>query len=196
MSHHKPLFDMTCVIFAGGKSSRMGEDKALLPFGTFTTLAEFQYQRLSKLFNKVYISTKENKFDFKADLIIDIDVESSAPTVGFVSLFKQLKDERVFVLSVDTPFVGEEEIAILLEDDNALLDAVIAKTKGGTHPLCGIYHRSLFSTFKQMLTTQNHRLVKMLSEANSTYVLFKNEKVFLNLNHPNEYQEAVKLLKT
>jgi len=187
---------MTCVIFAGGKSSRMGEDKALLPFGTFTTLAEFQYQRLSKLFNKVYISTKDNKFDFEADLIIDIDVESSAPTVGFVSLFKQLKDERVFVLSVDTPFVGEEEIAILLEDDNALLDAVIAKTKGGTHPLCGIYHRSLFSTFKQMLATQNHRLVKMLSETNSTYVLFKNEKVFLNLNHPNEYQEAVKLLKT
>jgi molybdopterin-guanine dinucleotide biosynthesis protein A len=44
-----------CVIFAGGKSSRMGEDKSLLPFGTFSSLAEYQYNRLSNIFDIVYI---------------------------------------------------------------------------------------------------------------------------------------------
>ena len=56
---------VSAVIFAGGKSSRMGEDKSLLPFGTYTTLAEYQHAKLSKLFYKVYLSAKKNKFIFK-----------------------------------------------------------------------------------------------------------------------------------
>ena len=58
--------DSIAVILAGGKSSRMQQDKALLPFGEVNSLAEFQYRRLSKIFSKVYISSKYNKFDFNA----------------------------------------------------------------------------------------------------------------------------------
>lgn len=43
------LLDIPCVIFAGGKSSRMGEDKALLPFGNFKTLTQYQLTRLQKV---------------------------------------------------------------------------------------------------------------------------------------------------
>ncbi|MDP1784432.1 MAG: NTP transferase domain-containing protein, partial [Sulfuricurvum sp.] len=42
------LFDLPCILFAGGKSSRMGSDKSLLPFGGYPTLAQYQYERLSK----------------------------------------------------------------------------------------------------------------------------------------------------
>ena len=59
----------TAVILAGGKSSRMKQDKALLPFGDTNSLAEFQYRRLSKIFSKVYISSKNNKFDFDVNII-------------------------------------------------------------------------------------------------------------------------------
>ncbi|HEY9190437.1 MAG TPA: NTP transferase domain-containing protein, partial [Sulfurovum sp.] len=65
------------VIIAGGKSSRMGEDKALLPFGPYRSLAEFQYHRLSSLFETVYISAKKHKFDFSCRVIEDIHQESS-----------------------------------------------------------------------------------------------------------------------
>ena len=95
------MFDIPCVIFAGGKSSRMGEDKALLPFSTFDTLTEFQHSRLSKIFNNVYISIKDkSKFNFEATFIEDVKVNNIfAPTAGFVSVFKELKDEKIFVLS-------------------------------------------------------------------------------------------------
>ncbi len=43
----------TAVIFAGGKSVRMGENKALLPFCNHSSLAGYQYSRLSKIFNQV-----------------------------------------------------------------------------------------------------------------------------------------------
>ena len=61
----------TAVIFAGGKSSRMGEDKALLPFSNYPTLTEFQHDKLSTLFDDVYISAKQNNFDFECRVIQD-----------------------------------------------------------------------------------------------------------------------------
>ena len=126
MSEQNIPFDTPCVIFAGGKSSRMGQDKSLLSFGGFNSLAEYQYRRLSKLFSNVHISVKENKFDFEAPIIEDAPSDNVfAPTAGFVAMFKELKDDRIFVLSVDTPFVGEEEIRKLLENDLEDLDAVI-----------------------------------------------------------------------
>ena len=52
--------NIPCVILAGGKSSRMGEDKSLLPFPPYKTLTHYQYQRLNKIFKNVYISSKDS----------------------------------------------------------------------------------------------------------------------------------------
>lgn len=195
MSKQNTPFPISCVIFAGGKSSRMGQDKALLPFGGFESLAEYQYQRLTKLFENVYISAKENKFDFEAEIIEDSPTDNLyAPTAGFEAMFQNLQDERVFVLSVDTPFVSEEEIKRLFENDNQTLDAVIAKTASGSHPMCGIYHRSLLPSFKRMLQESNHRLGQLLKTSKTRFVTFDNEESFTNLNHPYEYEAALKTL--
>jgi len=186
------LFDIHCVIFAGGKSSRMGEDKSLLPFGEFPTLTQFQYERLRKIFTHVSISTKTaDKFDFNADFILDPEEVEYAPTAGFVSSFRAISDNRVMVLSVDTPFVGEHVFQSLIDADETGLDAVIAKTATGSHPLCGIYHRSLLEEFERMLREGDHRLGKMLASRQTKYVEFEDEEVFANLNHPHEYQQAL-----
>lgn len=186
------MFSLTCIIFAGGKSSRMGEDKSLLPFGKFTSLTEFQYQRLTPLFTRVAISTKTaDKFDFNADFILDPQEVEYAPTAGFVSAFREIADERIMVLSVDTPFVESSIFQRLLNADNAELDAVIAKTSEGSHPLCGIYHRSLLGEFERMLADGDHRLGKLLANSKTLYVDFSDEAPFANLNHPHEYQEAL-----
>ena len=68
----------------------MGEDKSLLPFGSYNTLAEFQYKKLQQIFNKVYISTKDpSKFPFQAEFIVD-KYTVYAPTAGFCSVFESL----------------------------------------------------------------------------------------------------------
>ena len=185
------MFDLPCVLFAGGKSSRMGQDKSLLPFGEYSSLAEFQYRRLLKLFTHVYISTKTaDKFSFDAPFILDSTDAEYAPTAGFVSLFNTLSEERVIVLSVDTPFVDETIFRSLIEADNEAIDAVIAKTSSGTHPLCGLYHRSLAGEFERMLREGDHRLGKLLSHSATLYLPFEDDTVFANLNHPHEYQNA------
>jgi len=190
------MINIPCVIFAGGKSSRMGEDKSLLPFDGFNTLTHYQLSKLSKLFKTVYISSKDkNKFDFEANYIEDIKTDSTyAPTVGFISIFQELECDKFFAISVDSPFINESVIKKLIQNDLENSDATIAKTKFGIQPLCGIYHRSLESKFLEMLESDNHKLGYLLKSSNTTFIDFEDEVAFLNLNNPSEYQEALELL--
>ena len=187
------MLDVICVIFAGGKSSRMGEDKSLLPFPPYDTLSEFQFQRLQKIFKKVYISTKEKeKFHFKANFLEDIVTDDIfAPTIGFISIFEKLQCEKVFVLSVDTPFVTEEIIKQIVQRDSDSVDATIARIAQGIQPLCGIYHISLLPFFRKMLEEDNHKLGYLLKKRKTNFIDFEDKISFLNLNNPSEYKEAL-----
>jgi molybdopterin-guanine dinucleotide biosynthesis protein A len=183
-------YNMTAIIFAGGKSSRMGKDKALLPFAGYNTLSEYQYNRLSSLFDKVYISSKKNKFNFDPAVITDLHDEAS-PLIGIISLFETLEEDEVFILSVDAPFVDEEVITKLLEYQEKS-DAVIAKSTSGIQPLCGIYKRSILPMAQKHLREGNHKLTDLLKTVHTQFILFEEDAPFINLNHPHEYEEAVK----
>ena len=185
-------YNIPLIIFAGGKSSRMGQDKALLPFGGYNTLSEFQQVRLSKLFKKVYISAKENKFGFDVNVIED-KYKDNSPLVGIISIFETLKVDKVFILSVDAPFVNKEVIDKLIHSNNKF-DAVVAKSKSGIQPLCGVYKRSVLPIAQEHLKNKNHRLHSLLKKVDTQFVLFEDDALFLNLNHPHEYEKAQKSL--
>ena len=190
------MLDIPCVIFAGGKSSRMGEDKALLPFAGFNTLTQFQLSRLSKIFKTVYISCRDkSKFNFTANFIEDVESDSIyAPTIGFVTVFKVLQVESFFALSVDAPFVGLQQISQLLALDSSSNDATIVQTDFGIQPLCGIYHRSLESKFLKMQKNNSHKLGFLLKSSNTRYLYFKDQTPFLNMNQPDDYTYALTLV--
>ncbi|MBT8348873.1 MAG: molybdenum cofactor guanylyltransferase MobA [Sulfurovum sp.] len=179
------------VIFAGGKSSRMREDKSLLPFGNYPTLTEFQQAKLSTLFDKVYISAKENKFDFNCRVIKDTYTENS-PLVGLISVFETLKIEEVFILSVDAPFVDKETIQKILDHNDSRADVIVAQSPSGIQPLCGLYKKSILTLAYAQLERNNHRLSDLLRLANTLFVQFNEDVLFTNLNHPAEYQQALK----
>lgn len=181
------------IVFAGGKSSRMGEDKALLPFGKYSTLSEFQYVRLSAWFHKVYLSTKEKKFDFTDALIFDCQKESS-PLVGIVSVFEALDADEAFILSVDMPFVDKEIIRILQENNSQQWDAIVAKSPKGIQPLCGFYKKSILPLARNRLAMGDHRLQSLLEEAKTHYVVFDSDMPFANLNTPEDYQDALRII--
>ncbi len=189
--------EIPCVIFAGGKSSRMGKDKALLPFGEYNSLTQYQHERMREIFSSVYISAKSaDKFNFTCKVIEDSkEYEVSTPTAGFVSIFDNLHVKRVFVLSVDSPFIDKDTILTLINSDDSDFDATVAKTDSGTHPMCGVYHDSLHVKFRQMLKNSDHRLGKLLKNAKTNYIYFENEAIFTNINHPHEYKSAIIELK-
>ena len=179
----------TVVIFAGGKSSRMKRDKSLLPFDGFKTLSEFQHHRLLKYFDKVYISCKDNKFDFDANLILDKYIESS-PLVGLISIFETLKINEVFVISVDSPFIDIEIINELESNNKDEYDIIVSSTEGKNQPLCAIYKRSILPKAKEFLLQDIHKLNRLIKSLNSKVVEFSDDNRFSNLNYYHEYIDA------
>jgi molybdenum cofactor guanylyltransferase len=191
------LSKIPAILFAGGKSSRMGRDKALLPYGGFNTLSEFGCHNLKSVFENVYISSKDDKFDFQANIIFD-KFEDSSPLVGIVSIFETIKDDEFFVLSVDMPCVGKKDILQLLDfaDKNRDYDAVIAQSPSGIEPLFGIYRRSIYDNANRFLKENNHRLNALIKQSKNKFFEFSNEDIFLNLNYPHDYEDALTLIKS
>lgn len=179
------------VIFAGGKSSRMGEDKALLPFGVYPTLTEYQYSKISQYFQDVYISSKTDKFDFECRVIEDTQ-ESYSPLIALLSIFEMLEVNEIFILSVDAPFVNKEVIERILKNRKEKRDIVVAKSPSGIQPLCGCYKKSILPLAYAQLEKGNHKLLDLLALAKTELVVFDEDKPFTNLNHPQEYKEAFK----
>lgn len=194
--------DIACIIFAGGKSRRMGEDKALLPFGEKNSLAEFQFDKFKPYFSNIYISTKyKDKFDFKANFIEDITFYEKnnpsmpiySPAVAMYSVFKKYNFKKIFAISVDTPFFNIEHFIKLYENDNSSLDIIIPRTKEGIHPLCSIYKKSCEDELLKMIEQDVHKLRILTKILNTEFVDFEDEKPFFNLNDKKAYQEALEI---
>ncbi len=190
------ITSIPCVILSGGRSSRMGEDKSLLPFKEFNTLIEYQYHKLSQVFSDVYISTKEDKFDFtKSDenikLIFD-EGEVYSPMVALQSIFQKVGSKKIFIITVDTPFVEETTIKSLISQSDAY-DVVIAKDKDKTHNLCGVFSKSVLDIVDECLKQDIHKINYLLRNSNTKEILFEDSTQFLNLNTPEEYKLSLTL---
>lgn len=182
---------IACVILAGGKSSRMQRDKALLPFGGYTTLCEYQYRRMKKIFSHVYISAKEKeKFGFEANFILDHD-KGFAPTYALKRILEGVNEPYFFVMAVDMPFLSEATIMKLIEVFDPTYDAVVAEENGTIHTLCGIYNKSMLPRFEEAVREDKHKLQLLLKEARTRYVTVDDPRSFVNLNYPHEYEKAL-----
>jgi len=116
--HYNIMINIPCVILSGGASRRMGEDKSLLPFKKFNTLIEYQHNKLSKIFSTVYISSKSNKFEFDANLLIDESQEIHSPMIALKSILSKITSEKVFIVTVDVPLIKKETFDTLIEQSN------------------------------------------------------------------------------
>lgn len=171
----------------------MGKDKSLLPFGDYPTLTQFQYERLKPWFKKVYVSVKENKFDFNCTCIEDKKAITS-PLVGLLSILESIEEDEIFVLSVDAPFVDHSVIEKILKNDDLSYNAIVAQSPSGIQPLCGLYKKSILPLIYRQLEMNDHKLRSLLELARTHYVTFNNDLPFTNLNHPHEYEKALKAL--
>ena len=187
------MYDIPCVILCGGRSSRMGKDKALLPFGKYDTLIEYQYKKFSKFFKKVYISSKIDKFNFEAEIIYDINQDIFSPMIALKSIMNTLDITDIFIITVDVPLVKIETIDKLIV--NSLnYDITIARDKDKIHNLCGIFNISIKSTINNLLKKDIHKVNYLIKMVKSTQqILFSNEKQFININTNNDYNIALSI---
>ena len=167
----------------------MGEDKSLMPFKEFDTLIEYQYNKLSNIFSSVLISSKNNKFNFKAQLLFDEKQEVFSPMIALKSILTNIKEEKVFITTVDVPLIEISTFQKLIEESQNQ-DITIAQDSQNTHNLCGVFSKSLLPIIQKLLDNDMHKINAMIQATKkSKKILFTNEKQFANINTKEEYNK-------
>lgn len=188
----------TCVILAGGKSSRMGRDKTLLPFGGFATLAHYEAHKFAQIFKRVFVSAKFSKFNPPLPLIKDaedtsrpnLSTETFSPMLALYSVLRNFKDESVFIAPADMPFISEECVRELYQFSGEY-DMVVAADESHVHSLCGFFSADLASKASELFAAGEHKIGLLRDRCRCKIVNFKDEKQFFNINYPSDYKEAL-----
>ncbi len=193
-----PIIDnIPCVLLAGGKSSRftinnIPINKALMPLKSYSSLLEYQYSCLLKLFKQVIISAKKS-YELNAPYLLERESDLFSPLFGIYNAFLTLQTPYIFFIPIDTPLVSFESIKTLCGIQN--FSVVYAKSPTKEHYLISLWHQSILNALSYALKTQNHRLSDLIKNASSTAIHFDKEEEFLNLNTLKDYELAVQILK-
>lgn len=178
-----------CVILAGGKSSRMGKDKTLMPFHNEPSLTHYIHKKLSKIFQNVYISSKFNKFNPPLNVINDEISDIFSPMIALASILPKF-NAPVFITTADMPFIKISSILELAKYKDEY-DVVIASDDEFRHTLCGFYSPTLANKAKFLAQNNQHKIGTLIQNANIKIVNFDDKKQFFNINTPHEYESAL-----
>ncbi|MDO8137702.1 MAG: molybdenum cofactor guanylyltransferase [Candidatus Brocadiales bacterium] len=197
------MVDITAVVMAGGKSLRMGSDKALLKIGNLTAV-EFQLQRLRPLFDEIILSTNAPEEFRHLDIpcLPDI-IPDRGPLGGIYTALLRAKNPYIFAIACDMPFVSAALIDYLKEKCEGY-DVTVPETDRGLEPLHAIYSRDCIPAIKKHLEADSKGRVIGFFPDVRVRVITKEEiaqieggpQAFLNFNTPKDYQIALELLRT
>src|SRR5688572_11159804 len=136
-----PMRPATCGILAGGASSRMGQNKAVMDFRC-RPLIRRQIDILSPIFEEVIIGANDPApyAPFGLRVVPDLLSERCALT-GIHALLAAAKHDRVFVVACDMPYLHEaliDSLFLFLGE----FDAVVPESDHGLEPLHAFYRKS------------------------------------------------------
>ena len=110
-----------CIILAGGRSSRMGTDKALLPLmnASYSTFLAHLAATLSSLCDELFLVARDEeqaaRYRETADVRIITDkVPDYGPLMGIYSGLSAIQAARALIVAVDMPFVQSALVSLLL----------------------------------------------------------------------------------
>ena len=187
---------MNAVILVGGKSSRMGTNKAFLELKG-KTFIELQIELLREMFDEISISANTPSEYEYLNLPIFKDIyPGKGPLGGIYTSLINSSSLHTFMLACDMPFVGSELIKHL-KDLTKEYDVVIPKSENGLEPLHAFYSKNCIEPIKRELDENNLRIRSFFPQVNVKIVEldslassdhFKNS--IKNLNTMADYEDV------
>jgi molybdenum cofactor guanylyltransferase len=198
MESHQPIANASAVILTGGKSSRMGRPKALLPFNG-EPLIVCIVRALQHLFSDiVVVAAPEQELPQLPATLVRDEVPFQGPVGGIYYGLTAAGGEYCFVTSCDVAFLNFSLISNLLSQISDY-DVVVPYWENRFQPLHAVYRRSVLPLLKEQLERGELRPIFLYDKVR-TYKVGEEEirrfdpegLSFLNMNTPEDYQSALK----
>jgi molybdopterin-guanine dinucleotide biosynthesis protein A len=184
---------ITGVILAGGNSSRMKSNKALLPY-CGERFIERIYRQLSNIFEDVLLVTNTPEFYrfLSCPTIPDI-YPGMGSLAGIHAGLSNSKTPYIFVVACDMPHLNTALIRSLVSFINGQ-DVIIPESNGGLEPLHAVYGKGALTVMEEALSKGNRKIVECCARLNAT--VMAREAVagldpeflsFANINTPEDY---------
>lgn len=180
---------MKAVVLAGGKSSRMGQDKALMMLGD-KMIIQRVLDTVSSVFDEVYISGNRFHYSIFSKGIIEDNVVQKGPMGGIYSALEYCKED-LFVCSCDMPFISSELIRKIIRE--RIDDRIsVMNYNDKIYPVLGVYPYSVMEAFRNSISNNHLRMISLLEEQSAYYIQSENnlEDQLLNINTPENFRKA------
>lgn len=179
--------NITGIILAGGKSSRMGEDKGLIEFNNKPFIKHI-IDAVTPLVSETIIVSNNPDHDVFGLKRIKDDIENSGPMAGIHSGLKSSNTEYNLVLSCDVPLINTDVLKMLINtaDDNA--DIIQIESQGRSMPLIALYKKKCETVFYKLLLNGERRLHIAVSKCNSKSIVLDSDYALYttNINTPEQ----------
>jgi len=184
-------------VLAGGRSSRMGKEKALLALDGETLLAR-GLRQLGEVCAEVAIAGGTAELSRFGRLVSD-EQTGQGPLSGILAALRSSACEWNLFCPVDVPFVPrcawERMIAVAADELHASADAILARVCGQVQPLCGLYRRRLEPELRTQLNHGERKVTRAVTDSGTVVWVDFDEQGqaawFRNLNTPEDYAQMM-----
>lgn len=193
---------ISAIVLAGGKSSRMGQDKALLKVGNKTLLSRTSLIARDCA-NRVYVVTPwigkyQNILPPDCQLVKEqlvLNAQSNTPLIGFTQGLQLVETEWVLLLACDLPRLSLSQVKQWSSALTTVLPTEIAllprQTKGW-EPLCGFYRRDCLLLLEAYLAQGGKSFQSWLANHSVRELSVNDRSCLFNCNTPEDW-EAIKI---
>lgn len=188
------LYKITGLVLAGGKSTRMGTDKALLKLNNLT-LMQHSLGKLKRLFKEIMVSINtQGKYSHDNIKEVSDVYPNCGPLGGIHAGLKEAEYEWMFVTACDMPFWEAPLVDELVKQRNGY-NAVVPVLNNKTEPLFALYNKTCLPLIENNLKKNKYKVTDMFPNLNVNYFdtehLLNNgiitNSTFMNINTLPEY---------
>ena len=183
-------------VLTGGRSSRMGQDKAFLEFAGETLLSRALTLARS-VASDVHLVGSKAKFSSYGDVVEDV-YPNHGPLGGIHAALRSSSSDQNLVLAIDMPLLQAPLLSLLLERANESGAIVtVPHLAGGWQPLCAVYRREFADAAERALQADSNKIDPLfadvtlaeINEQDLSWLGFTAD-AFRNLNTPEDLRSA------
>ena len=179
----KEYKNITGIILAGGKSTRMGTDKGFVSFKN-KTFIEHIITAIQPLVDEVIIISNQEDYDQFGLKRYDDLIKNAGPLAGIYTGLHYSKTENNLVISCDVPLINTEVLQKLIEQTNDTSEVVQLQSNGKNMPLIASYKKKCETIFLEELKLDQRKVQEALKKCKVQTVQIDSvlEKHTTNIN--------------